>query len=84
LAVSAVRIGVRGHRPRTPIRRWWLAAGQLLFVVGDLLFDLHERVWHTDAFPSSADSFYLAGYVPLAVGLVLLIRARTRAGIAPA
>jgi diguanylate cyclase (GGDEF)-like protein len=76
-AVAAVLIGVRGHRPRTPITWWWLAAGQLLFVVGDLLFDLHERVWHTDAFPSSADSFYLAGYVPLAVGLVLLIRART-------
>ena len=76
-AVAAVLIGVRGNRPRTPMTWWWLATGQLLFVVGDLLFDLHERVWHTDAFPSSADGFYLAGYVPLAVGLVLLIRART-------
>jgi diguanylate cyclase (GGDEF)-like protein len=76
-AVAAVLIGVRGNRPRTPMTWWWLATGQFLFVVGDLLFDLHERVWHTDAFPSSADGFYLAGYVPLAVGLVLLIRART-------
>jgi diguanylate cyclase (GGDEF)-like protein len=55
-AVAAVLIGVRGHRPRTPITWWWLAAGQLLFVVGDLLFDLHERVWHTDAFPVATDS----------------------------
>src|SRR5918996_1975290 len=29
------------------------------------------------AVPSAADGFYLAGYVPLAVGLLLLIRART-------
>jgi diguanylate cyclase (GGDEF)-like protein len=84
-AVAAVLIGVRGNRSRTPVTWRWLAAGQLLFVVGDLLFDLHERVWHTDAFPSAADGFYLAGYVPLAVGLLLLIRARTpgrdRAGL---
>jgi hypothetical protein len=29
-----------------------------------LRFDLRERVWHTDAFPSAADGFYLTGYVP--------------------
>jgi len=76
-AVAAVVIGVRGNRPRTRVTWWWLAAGQLLFVVGDLLFDLHERVWHTDAFPLTADGFYLAGCLPLAAGLMMLIRARS-------
>jgi diguanylate cyclase (GGDEF)-like protein len=76
-AVAAILLGVRAHRPGRRLTWWLLAAGQLLFVVGDLLFDLHERVWETDAFPSAADGFYLAGYVPLATGLVLLIRART-------
>jgi diguanylate cyclase (GGDEF)-like protein len=76
-AVVAILVGVRWHRPRTPLTWWLLASGQLLFVVGDLLFDLHERVWEIDAFPSVADGFYLAGYPPLAVGLLLLIRART-------
>jgi diguanylate cyclase len=76
-AVAAILIGVRRNRPQTRVTWWWLAAGQLLFVVGDLLFDLHERVWQTDAYPSAADGFYLAGYVPLAIGLLLLIRART-------
>jgi diguanylate cyclase len=76
-AVAAILIGVRANRPRTRGTWWLLAVGQLLFVVGDLLFDLHERVWESDAFPSVADCFYLSGYVPLTVGLVLLIRART-------
>jgi diguanylate cyclase (GGDEF)-like protein len=76
-AVAAVLIGVRRNRPRTQVTWWWLAVGQLLFVIGDLLFDLHERVWHTDAFPSVADGFYLSGYLPLTIGLLLLVRART-------
>jgi diguanylate cyclase (GGDEF)-like protein len=76
-AVAAILIGVRANRPRTRGTWWLLAVGQLLFVVGDLLFDLHERVWESDAFPSVADGFYLSGYVPLTVGLVLLIHART-------
>jgi diguanylate cyclase (GGDEF)-like protein len=76
-AVAAILVGVHTHRPPTRVTWWLLAVGQLLFVVGDLLFDLHERVWQTDAFPSAADGFYLAGYIPLAIGLLLLIRART-------
>jgi diguanylate cyclase (GGDEF)-like protein len=76
-AVAAVLVGVQRNRPPTRVTWWWLAAGQLLFVVGDLLFDLHERVWHSDAYPSAADGFYLSGYLPLTIGLLLLIRART-------
>jgi diguanylate cyclase (GGDEF)-like protein len=76
-AVAAIVVGVRAHRPGRRLTWWLLAAGQLLFVVGDLLFDLHERVWESDAFPSVADGFYLSGYLPLAAGLVLLIRGRS-------
>jgi diguanylate cyclase len=76
-SVVAILVGVRTNRPRTRVTWWWLAAGQLLFVIGDLLFDLVERVWASEAFPSAADGFYLSGYVPLVIGLVLLVRART-------
>jgi diguanylate cyclase (GGDEF)-like protein len=75
-AVAAILIGVRANRPGMRLTWWLLAVGQLLFVVGDLLFDLHDRVWQIDAFPSVADGFYLSGYLPLAAGLVLLIRVR--------
>jgi diguanylate cyclase (GGDEF)-like protein len=76
-AVAAILLAVRANRSGARLTWWLLAAGQLLFVVGDVLFDLHERVWETDAFPSAADGFYLAGYLPLTTGLMLLIRART-------
>ena len=76
-AVAAVAIGARANRTRARAIWHLLAAGQLLFVVGDFLFDLTERVWHTSPFPSTADGLYLAGYLPLGIGLVLLIRART-------
>jgi diguanylate cyclase (GGDEF)-like protein len=76
-AVAAVLLGARGRLGGAHRSWWWLAGGQLLFVVGDYLFDLNQRVWHTSAFPSVADGFYLCGYLPLVVGLLLLIRART-------
>jgi hypothetical protein len=82
-SVVAILVGVRANRSRTRVTWWWLAAGQLLFVIGDLLFDLVERVWASEAFPSAADGFYLCGYVPLAIGLVLLVRAPL-AGTSPA
>ena len=50
-AVAAILVGVHTNRPPTRLTWWLLAAGQLLFVVGDLLFDLHEGAWQTDAFP---------------------------------
>ena len=87
-AVFAVLVGARRNRTRALSTWRWLAAGQLLFVAGDFLFDLNERVWNTDAFPSAADGFYLGGYLPLAIGLTMLIRARTpgkdRAGLVDA
>ena len=47
-----------------PPTRWpWLlfAAGQLLFVAGDVLFGYYEHVAGTTPFPSPADALYLLG-----------------------
>jgi signal transduction histidine kinase len=77
-AVAAIAVGQRWHRPARPAAWRLLAAGEALFVVGDVLFSVFDLVLHIEPFPSAADAFYLAGYPPLAAGLVLLIRGRSR------
>lgn len=64
-----------------PARRriWWaVAAGQVLFLVGDVLWTLFENVLHIDPFPSVADVAYLSGYPLIALGLMWLVRGRRR------
>lgn len=62
------------HRPI-----WWaFAVAQVLCLAGDSLYSLYEDVLHIEPFPSVADVAYLAMYVALAVGMLLLIRKRRR------
>jgi signal transduction histidine kinase len=70
----AILIGARINRPRLPVVWYLLAAGQLAFAVGDVIFNLYAWVWHRDPpIPSAADVFYLVGYPFLAAGLFLLV-----------
>ncbi|MFC5729414.1 MULTISPECIES: GGDEF domain-containing protein [Nocardioides] len=58
---------------------WWaLAAGQALFLLGDVLYVLIENVLGGDPYPSVADAAYLASYPALAAGLLWLVRIRQR------
>jgi diguanylate cyclase (GGDEF)-like protein len=75
-SVAAIVVGVRRHRPARPLIWWCFATGQLLFVVGDVVYAVIEQVLHQSPFPSVADGFYLGGYPVLAVGLLVLIRGR--------
>jgi diguanylate cyclase (GGDEF)-like protein len=73
-SIAAVGIGMR--RQRATSRGWLLVvSGFASFAVGDLLFALDEYLFSTEAFPSSADVFYLAGYPAIAAGLAVLVRA---------
>lgn len=65
-----------GARRNDALRPPWVlvGAGFALFALGDLLFSLNQYLWKIDAFPSSADVSYLAGYPLLAVGLAALVR----------
>ena len=76
-AVAAIVCGVRLHRPspRTP---WYLfAIGQTVFVTGDVLAYNHQRFFGSKLpFPSIADSFYLAVYPAIVLGILILIRRR--------
>lgn len=57
-----------------------LAAGQLTFSVGDLLFNFYPQLIGRELpFPSAADAIYLAGYPILGIGVCLLVRRLTSA-----
>jgi diguanylate cyclase (GGDEF)-like protein len=76
LAVVAILVGTWLHRP--PRSGAWtaLAGSQALWVLADLVGVVQEAVAPTDAFPTVADIFYLAGYPALGLSLFLLTRGR--------
>ena len=74
--VGAIVVGLRCNRPARPVVWWLFAGGVLLFVAGDALLSAYQSIYGDQPFPSPADALYLAGYVLLAVGLGVLIRAR--------
>jgi diguanylate cyclase (GGDEF)-like protein len=71
-----ILVGVRLHRPARVALWYWFAAGQIMSVIGDIVWEYYEYVLHQEPFPSVADVFYLASYPLLVVGLVLLVRDR--------
>ena len=73
-AVVALLVGAR-RQARGRRLPWYLfALGQVFFVTGDVLLYNYERFFgKAPPFPSFADAFYLAFYLPLMVGLLLLI-----------
>jgi len=78
-AVVMVLIGVRRHRPDRALPWLLMAAGQALFVAGDIVWNIYE-ILGEDPFPSFADVLYLAGYPFIAAGLLVFIRRRVADG----
>lgn len=74
----AVLLGVVRYRPRRALPWCLFAVGQLVFALGDGLFNFYELALRIEApFPSPADGLYLAGYPALVVGLLVLLRQRS-------
>lgn len=61
-----------------PRRRVWvaMAAGQVVYFAGDVLWVIYESVLNIAPYPSLADVLFLARYPLLSVGLLWLIRGR--------
>ena len=58
-------------------RMWYLfAAGQAVWVVGDVVYEYYQYVLEVEPYPSPADIFYLAAYPLLVLGLLELLRNR--------
>ncbi|AGL18517.1 bifunctional diguanylate cyclase/phosphodiesterase [Actinoplanes sp. N902-109] len=68
--------GVRLHRASRPALWYWFAAGQVTWVIGDLLWEYFKYVEHVEPYPSAADIFYLSAYPMLIAGMLTLMRRR--------
>ena len=75
--VIAIIAGIQLHKPRARAAWWLFAAGQFLFVAGDLYTYSYPKLFGADVgFPSIGDALYLAVYPFLLAGLVILIKRR--------
>jgi PAS domain-containing protein len=73
----AILIGIHKHRPAQKLPWLLFAAGQALFVAGDILTYNYPAIFGTDVpFPSLGDPLYLAVYPCLVAGLLLVVRSR--------
>ena len=80
-AVVAILVGQRLHKPARRLPWRFFAAGQAVFVVGDVLAYNYTRFFHAEQpFPSVADIAYIGVYPLLIAGLVVLVRERRLAG----
>jgi len=75
-ALLMTTIGIYVFRPRAPAVWILLAAGQLAFALGRILFASQGRVEHGSPFLSIGGACYLSGYVLVWAGLALFVRAR--------
>jgi len=81
-AVAAIAYGIRRNQPKAPIAWWFLGAGVLLFITGDTIYKFWHQIMGQNniPFPSFIDAIYVTMYPVLAVGLLLLARARMPGG----
>jgi diguanylate cyclase (GGDEF)-like protein/PAS domain S-box-containing protein len=75
----AIVVGIVRNQP-THRAAWVLVAfGVTVFAFGDITYDVLTEFMHeSNPYPSVADVFYLATYVFLASGLLLMVRSRRR------
>lgn len=74
---SAVACYWRFHTKRGVPPAWlWIAAGIALNASGSISESISVRVFHSDAYPTPADAFYLAIYPCVAIGLLKIVRSR--------
>jgi two-component system, cell cycle response regulator len=80
LMFAAGLLGLVGALRRTRERAAWvaIAGGLLLWAIADVLLTFWINNLADPPYPSVADGVYLANYVAVLVGIVLLLRSRVR------
>lgn len=77
-SVVAILVGVRLHKPRRRLPWYLFAAGQAMFIMGDVITYNYPKLFHHEIpFPSIGDFFYLAVYPCLIAGILVLVKERS-------
>ena len=81
-SAAAFAYGIKHYRPKAPVAWWFLGAGVLLFITGDTTYKFWHQIMGQNniPFPSFIDGIYVTMYPVVAVGLLLLARARVPGG----
>ena len=80
-SVIAILVGVRLNRPERRLPWLLFAAGQALFIGGDVITYNYPKLFgHDIPFPSIGDVFYLGVYPCLIAGILIMIRRRDPGG----
>jgi diguanylate cyclase (GGDEF)-like protein/PAS domain S-box-containing protein len=79
-SVTAIVWGIRRYKPADALAWKLFAAGNLCFVVGDMIRGFYESALGKEAapFPGLADVAYLGAYPILITGVLVLVRSRDR------
>ena len=77
VAAASLVVGARIHKPAKPTAWHLIGLGLGLFVLSDATWEFMDVVLHKPVQNGSAiDLTYLAGYIPLAIGLSMMAKAR--------
>lgn len=77
--IVAISIGIALHRPPQRLSWYLFLLAQVSTSLGNAIWAYYESVLGIESpFPSLADVLYLAGYLPLTIGMLLLVRRRMR------
>jgi diguanylate cyclase len=76
-AAACIVVGILRYRPAATLPWWLFAAGIAANAAGSTVEAVNGRILHIEAFPSTADIFYLGLYPGLAAGLAVVIRRRS-------
>ena len=74
---AAILFGISRNRPAHPAGWYLIAAGTLVWVLGDALYGWYEHVALIEPFPSPADALYLPAYGLFAAGLLMLVQSHS-------
>ncbi len=76
-AAAAIVLGVTLNRPQRPTAWVFVSAGLALYLFSDGTWEFMDKVLHRPIQEGSAvDLTYLAGYIPIAIGLMMMAKAR--------